>query len=37
MSVQDIAGLKEQIRLTMWHEIAHYYGLGHDKIHQLGG
>ena len=27
--------LKEQIRHTLWHEIAHYYGLGHDKIHEL--
>lgn len=34
-SVHDIAGLKEQIRHTLWHEIAHYYGLGHDKIHEL--
>ena len=27
--------LKEQIRHTLWHEIAHFYGLGHDKIHEL--
>ena len=27
--------LKEAIRHTLWHEIAHYYGLDHDKIHQL--
>jgi predicted Zn-dependent protease with MMP-like domain len=27
--------LKEQIRHTLWHEIAHYYGLDHDKIHAL--
>ncbi len=27
--------LKEQIRHTLWHEVAHYYGLGHDKIHEL--
>jgi predicted Zn-dependent protease with MMP-like domain len=20
---------------TVWHEIAHHYGLGHDKIHEL--
>lgn len=24
--------LKEQIRHTLWHEIAHYYGLDHDAI-----
>ena len=27
--------LKEQIKHTLWHEIAHYYGLDHDKISQL--
>lgn len=27
--------LKEQIRHTLWHEIAHYYGLDHAKIHEL--
>ena len=27
--------LKEQIRHTLWHEVAHYYGLDHDKIHEL--
>lgn len=34
-SVNDLAGLKEQIRHTLWHEIAHYYGLNHDNIHEL--
>lgn len=29
------AELKEQIRHTLWHEIAHYYGLDHAKIHEL--
>lgn len=27
--------LFEQIKRTLWHEIAHYYGLGHDRIDQL--
>ena len=27
--------LKEAIKHTLWHEIAHYYGLDHDKIHEL--
>ena len=27
--------LKKQIRHTLWHEIAHFYGLGHNKIHEL--
>jgi len=27
--------LKEQIKHTLWHEIAHYYGLNHDQIRDL--
>jgi len=27
--------LFEQIKRTLWHEIAHYYGLDHDRIHAL--
>lgn len=27
--------LYEEIRHTLWHEIAHYYGLDHKKIHEL--
>ena len=27
--------VKEQIKHTLWHEIAHYYGLDHDRIHEL--
>lgn len=27
--------LQEEIRHTLWHEIAHYYGLDHDQIHNL--
>jgi predicted Zn-dependent protease with MMP-like domain len=30
-----LAELKEQIKHTMWHEIAHYYGLDHERIHEL--
>ena len=29
------AELKEEIKHTLWHEIAHYYGLDHDQIHEL--
>lgn len=25
----------EQVKRTLWHEIAHYYGLDHDRIHEL--
>lgn len=34
---RDLADLKEQVRHTIWHEVAHYYGLGHQRIHQLDG
>jgi len=27
--------LFEQIKRTLWHEIAHHYGLDHDRIHSL--
>lgn len=27
--------LTDQINKTVWHEVAHYYGLGHDKIKEL--
>jgi len=27
--------LQEQIRHTLWHEIAHYYGLDHARIREL--
>ena len=29
------AQLQEHIKRTLWHEIAHYYGLGHERIHEL--
>lgn len=27
--------LKEHIRHTVWHEVAHYFGLNHKRIHEL--
>ncbi|MDB5170652.1 MAG: zn-dependent protease [Candidatus Saccharibacteria bacterium] len=30
-----LVALKEDIKHTLWHEIAHYYGLDHDRIHEL--
>jgi predicted Zn-dependent protease with MMP-like domain len=27
--------LKENIGHTVWHEVAHYYGLDHKRIHEL--
>ncbi len=32
---QNEAELQEGIRHTLWHEIAHYYGLNHTDIHKL--
>ncbi len=31
----DPASLKAQVKHTLWHEIAHYYGLDHDRIHTI--
>jgi len=32
---KDESELFENIKRTLWHEIAHYYGLGHDGIDRL--
>lgn len=29
------ADLRAQVKHTLWHEIAHYFGLDHDQIHAL--
>lgn len=34
-NANTIAEVREQVRHTLWHEIAHYYGLDHDRIHNL--
>jgi predicted Zn-dependent protease with MMP-like domain len=34
-SAATSAALSEQIRHTLWHEIGHYYGLDHKRIHEL--
>lgn len=26
---------KKQVKHTLWHEIAHHYGLNHDRIHEI--
>ncbi len=31
----DFKSLKQQIKHTLWHEIAHYFGLNHDDIRKL--
>ena len=35
MVSHDDASFFENIKRTLWHEIAHYYGLDHDRIHYL--
>ena len=34
-AARDEAHLKELVKNTVWHEIAHHFGLGHDQIHAL--
>ncbi len=31
----DLADLKAKVKHTLWHEIAHHFGLNHDRIHEL--
>ncbi|HEY8886807.1 MAG TPA: metallopeptidase family protein [Candidatus Microsaccharimonas sp.] len=35
MVARDPQQLYEHIKRTLWHEIAHYYGLDHERIHSL--
>ena len=30
-----ILDVNKQVKHTLWHEIAHHYGLDHDKIHKI--
>ena len=34
-SSENLGKLKAQVKHTLWHEIAHYYGLDHDRIHEI--
>lgn len=33
--VSSLGELQAQIRHTLWHEVAHYFGLDHAQIHKL--
>jgi predicted Zn-dependent protease with MMP-like domain len=33
--VSDHHELQKHIKHTLWHELAHYYGLDHKRIHEL--
>jgi predicted Zn-dependent protease with MMP-like domain len=35
-AVADLAELREQIHVTLVHEIAHYYGIDDAQLHDLG-
>lgn len=37
MSVNSLSELVAQIKHTVWHEVAHYFGLDHARIHELEG
>ena len=32
---QDLADLERDVHETVWHEVAHYFGLDHDQIDKL--
>jgi predicted Zn-dependent protease with MMP-like domain len=32
---KDMEQFKKNVKHTLWHEIAHFYGLDHDRIHGL--
>jgi len=32
---RDLEAFRENTKRTLWHEIAHHYGLDHERIHSL--
>ncbi|HKR81721.1 MAG TPA: metallopeptidase family protein [Candidatus Saccharimonadales bacterium] len=34
-SVDSLPALRKEIYHTLWHEVAHYFGLNHTRIHEL--
>lgn len=32
---RNFAELRANVKHTVWHELAHYFGLDHDRIHEL--
>lgn len=34
-SVSSIEELQKEVHHTLWHELAHHFGLDHEKIHEL--
>lgn len=35
LASKDMNELQENVRHTLWHEMAHYFGLDHKRIHEL--
>lgn len=35
MTSNSIEELTQQVNKTVWHEVAHYFGLDHEQIHHL--
>lgn len=35
ISSENLAEAREKVSRTVWHEVAHYYGLDHRRIHEL--
>ncbi|MFS0714930.1 metallopeptidase family protein [Microbacterium sp. 2P01SA-2] len=33
---EDLSGLRDEIHTTLVHEIAHFYGIDDDRLHELG-
>ena len=33
---RDLAELRDQVHITLVHEIAHYFGIGDEELHDLG-
>jgi predicted Zn-dependent protease with MMP-like domain len=31
----SLEDMEQQVKKTVWHEVAHFYGLDHDRIHSL--
>jgi predicted Zn-dependent protease with MMP-like domain len=34
-SSDSLDAVRRQVKKTVWHEVAHHFGLGHDRIHEL--
>lgn len=37
MISRDLEDFRQKVHHTVWHEVAHYFGLDHKRIHELEG